>query len=195
MQETVAANITGEHGDLSIRTSPGRKLERARVKLMSKQMLLLQSMRQQAEFTKWQFPLDAPFPKKTYDKIINLVENIVNFTALIGYTSTNLALTDEETKPETREWHESFRSLQDSVQKTSDEITSLLCLLSSSILYAQPLPPHLHVPPPYSLLQHMQTTNRHILDISHVAEKGYSAFAVLQIASRSIIVDLYQLVE
>ncbi|KIW07754.1 uncharacterized protein PV09_01683 [Verruconis gallopava] len=195
VQETVTANITGEHGDLSIRTSPGRKLERARVKLMAKQMLLLQSMRAQLSFTIWQFPLDAPFPKERYDKIIDLIENIVNFTALIGYASTSLNLTEEEAKPETLEWHQSFRILQDSVQQTSDEITSLLCLLSSSILYAQPLPPHLHVPAPYSLLQRMQATNRHILDISHVAEKGYSAFAVLQIASRSIILDLYELVD
>lgn len=195
VQETVAANITGQFGDLSNRTSPGRKLERARVKLMSKQMLLIQSMRGQSDFTRWQFPLDAPFPKKTYDKIINLVENIVNFTSLIGYASTNLNLNEAEPKPESLEWHESFRALQTSVQQTSDEITSLLCLLSSSILYGQPLPPHLHIPAPYSLLQRMQAANRHILDISHVTEKGYSAFAVLQIASRSICVDLYELVE
>lgn len=195
VQETVSANITGEYGDLSLRTSPGRKLERARVKLMSKQMLLLQSLRAQANFTVWQFPLDAPFPKKTYEKIIDLVENIVNFTALIGYCSTGLNLTDENAHPESQEWHNSFQTLQDSVQQTSDEVTSLLCLLSSSILHAQPLPPHLHVPAPYSLLQRMQQNNRHILDISHVTEKGYSAFAVLQIASRSIIIDLYELVD
>lgn len=162
---------------------------------MSKQMLLLQSLRAQASFTIWQFPLDARFPKRTYEKVIDVVENLVNFTALIGYSSTGLNLASDESKPETREWHESFRVLQDSVQEISDQVTSLLCLLSSSILYAQPLPPHLHVPPPYSLLQRMQIANRHILDITHVAEKSYSAFAVLQIASRSIIVDLYELVE
>jgi hypothetical protein len=162
---------------------------------MSKQMLLLQSMRAQAGFTVWQFPFDAPFPRKTYEKIIDLVENLVNFTALIGFSSTGLNLTEDEARPETQEWHDSFRILQDSVQSISDEVTSLLCLLSSSILYAQPLPPHLHVPPPYSMLQRMQVANREILNISHVAEKGYSAFAVLQIASRCIILDLYELVE
>jgi hypothetical protein len=161
---------------------------------MSKQMLLLQSMRVQASFTVWQIPLDAPFPKQTYEKIINVVENLVNFTAIIGYAATGLNITDQATV-ESREWHDSFQVLQDSVQEISDQITSLLCLLSSSILHAQPLPPHLHVPPPYSLLQHMQAANRHILDITHVAEKGYAAFAVLQISSRSIIVDLYELVE
>jgi hypothetical protein len=151
-------------------------------------------MRAQASFTVWQIPLDAPFPKQTYEKIINVVENLVNFTAIIGYAATGLNITDQATV-ESREWHDSFQVLQDSVQEISDQITSLLCLLSSSILHAQPLPPHLHVPPPYSLLQHMQAANRHILDITHVAKKGYAAFAVLQISSRSIIVDLYELVE
>ena len=162
---------------------------------MSKQMLLLQSLRAQAGFTIWQFPLDAPFPKKTYENIIDIVENLVNFTALIGYSSTGLNVASDESKPESEEWHASFRVLQDSVQDISNQVTSLLCLLSSSILYAQPLPPHLHVPPPYSLLQRMQVANRHILDINHVGEKSYSAFAVLQIASRSITIDLYELVE
>ena len=195
VQDTVAAHITGSQGDLSLQTSPGRKLERARVKLMSKHMLLVQRLREQIGFTVWQFPFDARFPKKTYQDCIDRVENIVNFTALMGFCSTSLHLLDEEATPQSQEWHESFRRLQDSVQQISDEVTSLLCLLSSCILHAQPLPPHLHVPAPYALLQRMQASNRSILEISHVAEKGYSAFAVLQIASRSIIIDLYELVE
>jgi hypothetical protein len=139
VQETVSANITGEYGDLSLRTSPGRKLERARVKLMSKQMLLLQSMRAQAGFTVWQFPLDAPFPRKKYEKIIDTVENIVNAASLIGFCSTELNLNTDAAQADSLEWQQSFQALQESVQQTSDEVTSLLCLLSSSILHAQPV--------------------------------------------------------
>jgi hypothetical protein len=194
VQETVAAQVSGTYGDLSVKTSPGRKLERARVKLMSKHMLLIQTMREQSDFTKWQIPLDAPFPKATYDAIINLVENILNNTALIGYTSTKFITYEESTDVVTQEWRNEFGELLASAEKGCDEVTSLLFLMSNCILNAQPLPPHLHMPEPYSLLQRLQVVNRDILDISHVAERGYSAFAVMQIASRSINSDLDKLV-
>jgi hypothetical protein len=194
VQETVAAQVSGTYGDLSVRTSPGRKLERARVKLMSKHMLLIQSMREQSNFTKWQMPIDAPFPKATYDDIINLVENILNYTSLIGFASTSFATYQESADARTQDWRNEFAELLASAEKSCDEVTSLLCLMSSCILNGQPLPPHLHLPEPYSLLQKLQVMNKDILDISHVAERGYSAFAVMQVASRSITHDLYQLV-
>jgi hypothetical protein len=194
VQETVAAQVSGTYGDLSVRSSPGRKLERARVKLMSKHMLLIQSMREQSNFTKWQIPIDAPFPKKTYDAIIDHVENILNYTSLIGYASTSFATTEQNLDARTQDWRNEFAEILASVEKSCDEVTSLLCLMSSCILNAQPLPPHLHLPEPYSLLQRLQLMNKDILDISHVAERGYSAFAVMQIASRSITHDLFQLV-
>jgi hypothetical protein len=194
VQETVAAQAAGTYGDLSVKTSPGRKLERARVKLMSKHMLLIQTMREQSDFTRWQIPIDAPFPKSTYDAIINLVESILNNTALIGYASTNFATYQETADAILQDWRNEFGELLASAEKDCDEVTSLLFLISNCILNAQPLPPHLHLPEPYALLQRLQVVNKAILDISHVAERGYSAFAVMQIASRSITHDLYELV-
>ena len=117
VQETVAAQLSGTHGDLSYRTSPGRKLERARVKLMSKHMLLIQSMREQSKFTKWQIPIDAPFPKATYDAIIDVVENILNYTALVGYASTSFATYQETADASTQDWRNEFAELLASVEK------------------------------------------------------------------------------
>lgn len=190
---TISARIRGDEGDMRNKTSPGRKLENERTKLFTKQLILISKLRVLSNFTKWQVPLDARFPKTTYDCIINVFENMCTYTALIGYASTSFVDPPEGVSEEHSAWQTTLKGLLHSLQHTSDDVSSVLCLLSSSILNAQPLPRNLRLPKPYELVKRMQTMDKDVLDVKHVAEPAYAGFAIMQIASKAIIADLQKL--
>ena len=73
MHETVMARIRGDEGDLTDKTSPGAKLEKARNKVFAKQMLTLQGLKMHSKMIDWEFPLGGKFPKKEYLTIIGCV--------------------------------------------------------------------------------------------------------------------------
>jgi hypothetical protein len=78
---------------------------------------------------------------------------------------------------------------------TTHQVTSLLSLLSASIRNGQSLPPYLRPPRPYGLSSKLEEMDADILSVRHIAEPGYAAFAVIQIASRCIIADLEKLLK
>ncbi|KAF2806265.1 uncharacterized protein BDZ99DRAFT_538446 [Mytilinidion resinicola] len=196
VHETVRARIRGDEGDLTTKGSPGKKLEKARLKVFSKQMLVLQSLKTNTAFQKWEVPLGGKFPKKEYDTIIQCVTNIVQYMSLVGYSShTFTDMNSNHGDPSESEWFEDFRRLISSVNVTSHEITSLLALLSSAITNGQPLPPYLTTPKPYQLSARIRALDRDILSVRHIAEPGYAAFAVMQISTRCIIGDLEKLLK
>lgn len=67
--------------------------------------------------------------------------------------------------------------------------------MSSSLANAQPLPPYLNIPEPFQFVKLIESVDKDILSIRHIAEPEYSAFAVLQIVSVRINTDLGKLVE
>ena len=71
----------------------------------------------------------------------------------------------------------------------------MLSLLSASVTNGHPLPPYLKAPQPYKLTEKLEALDADILGISHIAEPGYAAFAVMQIASSLISDDLGKLIE
>ncbi|OCK80397.1 MFS transporter [Lepidopterella palustris CBS 459.81] len=195
VSETVRARIRGDEGDLELKGSPGHKLEKARNKVFAKQVLLLDGLRTYSGFLKWEIPIGGKFPKKEYNIIIQCVSNISNYTSLLSYASrtfTDPSFNNQEGESE-NEWFEDFRRLMSSISVRSHEITSLLCLLSSSVANGQPLPPYLTAPKAYQLSAKMEALDKDILSIRHIAEPGYAAFAVIQISTRCIIVDLEKL--
>lgn len=74
IHETLDARMRGDEGDLTLKSSAGRKLEKARHKVFSKQMLMLNGLRTYSEFLRWEVPIGGRFPKKQYDSIILCVE-------------------------------------------------------------------------------------------------------------------------
>ena len=80
------------------------------------------------------------------------------------------------------------------MDRTSHDIISILVVLSASVTNGQPLPPYLQAPAPYQLSQRLESLDKDILSINHVAEPGYSAFAVTQVATRLIGADLENLI-
>lgn len=75
--ETVSARIRGDEGDMALKTSSGRRLEKARNQVFSKQMLMLNSLRTYSGFLRWEVPIGGRFPKRRYDSIINCIEKYV----------------------------------------------------------------------------------------------------------------------
>ncbi|OJJ50794.1 hypothetical protein ASPZODRAFT_148204 [Penicilliopsis zonata CBS 506.65] len=193
IHETVAARMRGDEGDMTLKSSAGRKLEKARNKVFSKQMLMLNGLRTYSGFLKWEVPIGGRFPKKQYDSIILSVENIANYLSLVGYASDTLMRLGNDDENSNSAWVNDFKKLIAHANVTSHQITSLLCLLSASITNRQPLPPYLKTPKPYAFTKRLQELDKDILNLSHIAEPGFAAFAVLQISTRCIVGDMERL--
>lgn len=58
-----------------------------------------------------------------------------------------------------------------------------------------PLPPYIQLPEPYNLSKRLEALDSGILDARHVEEPGYSAYAVMQVASGLMMDDLRRLVD
>lgn len=77
IHETISGRMRGDEGEYLLKTSQGRKLEKARHKVFSKQMLMLAGLREYSGFLRWEVPVGGRFPKKQYDSIIVCVEKYV----------------------------------------------------------------------------------------------------------------------
>lgn len=87
IHETASARMRGEEGDLTVKSSAGRRLEKARNTVFSKQMLMLNGLREYSGYLKWEVPIGGRFPKKQYDSIILCVEKYVILACSCGCTS------------------------------------------------------------------------------------------------------------
>jgi hypothetical protein len=92
-------------------------------------------------------------------------------------------------------WLAGFQKLVGEASHTSEQVTTLLALLSASVMTQQALPPYLRVPEPYGLSEKLQEMDKDILSVRHIAEPGYASFAVVQIGTKYIHDDLKALVE
>lgn len=130
--------------------------------------------------------------------------SIVNYTALLGYTSeafTHPSLTQQSSDPELKDtnskaqWFHDLRRVISDAKVTSHETTSLLAMLSSSITNAQPLPPYLRAPPGAHLSRKLEMVDPEILSLKHITEPGYAAFAVMAVSTRCIDMEVERLLK
>ena len=113
----------------------------------------------------------------------------------MSYASNHLSHDPATASPDKLSWLQDFARLVGKLRTTTQDITSLLALLSSAVTNGNPLPPYLKAPPSYNISQRLEDLDPDILSVSHIAEPGYSAFAVMQIASSLITDDLGKLIE
>lgn len=194
VHETTAARTRGESQMLDKKDNPLRRLEKIGTDLFSKSHLLIAALRASSDFSKFQISIGGRFPKEVYDAMTGDLERIVRCTALVSYASRTFTQGQDgdDADPET-EWQRDFKKIITSVDATSHDITSRLALLSSSVSNAQPLPPYLQPLEPFRLLHRLEGLDRDILSVRHLAEPGYAAFAVIQIACRMIVADINNL--
>ena len=173
---------TGMAHDATQKKSASYKLDKARRKVFSKVVIMLNKLREHSEFTKFEPAFGGKFPKKMYDELIQAMQNLFNYISLCSYASVSFA----EDSDDEGEWLRDFRRFAGDVNITSNDMTSCLCLASASISNSQPLPPYLKPPRPYDLSNRMEAVDPEILSVSHISQPCYAAFAVLEIASTLI---------
>lgn len=114
--------------------------------------------------------------------------------ASISFSQNNLSNDDNDNTSQSA-WLRDFSRLIGTINVTSQEVTSTLALLSASIANGNPLPPYLKPPAAYALSSKLEVLDKGVLSVEHIAEPGYSAFAVMQIASSVVLEDLGRLIE
>ncbi|MCJ1283988.1 hypothetical protein MMC26_003319 [Xylographa opegraphella] len=187
----IRMRVEGVGGSLEDKQSPCRRLEKARDQILAKELALFAQLRQHSNSTSFEPTLGGKFPKAQYDTIINEVQNILNYMSLIAYATRNYG-NDVEPSDE-RKWANDFARVLSSIHVTSQEVTSLISLLSASVTNSSPLPPYLKAPSSFEISMKMMEIDADILSINHIAEPGYAAFAVTQVASSLIHDDLDKL--
>lgn len=140
-----------------------------------------------------------------------ILSSLVNYLSLLSYASQTFSHDTSKTSPQqqqkdgstspsndmdddNKDWIDDFSRLIGILNPTSQHMTSTLTLLSGAVAQASPLPPYLKVPDPYMLSARLEELDQNILNVSHVLEPGYSAFAVMQIASSLVRDDMSDLI-
>jgi len=200
VQSTIETRMHGTEGDMSKKTSPGRRLERLRHKMFGKLLLLIPSLQQHADWQKWEPTIGGKFPRETYDAISRRCQLIMAYLSLMSFATKHICRDDRSHYPNSRvetksQWLRDLTRLIDSIEPNRHSITSTLSLLSASVTQGSALPPHIALPQPYDLSRRLEALDDGILDSRHVEEPGYSAYAVLQVASSLVVDDLCRLVE
>jgi hypothetical protein len=193
--ETVRLQLSNEQGDVNEKNSPAQRLDKARNTLYAKANLTIGSLLNQAAFIKYDIPIGGRFPRQQYQLLINQTHNILNFLSLVQLASYTFAeLREEGPEEHGLQWLYSLQKLVAETSFTSQQVTTLLTLLSASITSERPLPPYLRVPEPHMLSQRLDEMDRKILSVRHIAEPGYASFAVIQISMHFMLQDLRRMV-
>lgn len=189
---TVETRMQGIRSSPGEKMSPSAQLEKVRIKVLGKMILMLGRLREHSNFTRFEPTFGGRFPKEKYDHLIESMSNIFNYLTLISYSSAAFV---EPANEDESAWLEDFRRFTSEVNITSHEITRTLCLVSASMSSAQPLPPYVKIPKPYGLAEKMESVDPEILSVKHVHEPCYAAFAVLEVASTLVTEELGKIVE
>ncbi|OBT67378.1 hypothetical protein VE03_03053 [Pseudogymnoascus sp. 23342-1-I1] len=190
---TVDHRLQDREGDMSLCSSPGRKLEKSRQDLLEKQLSLQNSMRRNLSFMDWGLNFGGEFPKEIYTTIIDEIQNIVNYLALIGFASkTFIAARKESPSPV---WLTEFAKSRPETSMQAHKTTSLLILLSASIKNGKPLPPYLEVPTDSHLSEQVHGDKADNITFQNLNEPGFRALAVIKLAQSSVADSLIRIVE
>ncbi|KAE9381490.1 hypothetical protein N431DRAFT_458077 [Stipitochalara longipes BDJ] len=174
---TVDERLTKPEGDLS------RRLSKLRHKILAKQVMLINSMRQNLSFLAWEPRLGGEFPKDVYKSIIDELQDEVNYLTIISYASESFRTAREN--PQTSKWLSEFARSRPDSDEASHKITSLLALLSASVLNGHALPPYLKAPTDTRFSSDALVNEQaHTLDLQNLNEPGFRAIAVIEVAQR-----------
>ncbi|KAK5047031.1 hypothetical protein LTR84_006973 [Exophiala bonariae] len=184
----------GAYNSLQDKSSPIRKLDSERTKLFGKMLVMMNRLREHSMFTRYEPTFGGRFPRETYDELIIHLQSLFNYMVLINYSSQAFSpdLSTNNGSTEESQWVRDFRAVTASSRITSHELTSTLVLVSASVSNAQPLPPHIRVPRPVDLADQLGAIDPGILSVKHIREPCYAAFAVLEVASILIMLEMQQ---
>ncbi len=118
--------------------------------------------------------------------------SIMHFITMISYVTESFQELPSNTNkdPSSASWLKDFKELVASLQLSSQNVTTILSIISSAISGEKPLPPYIKAPDLVHLTTLLKKENDDILSIRHVCEPGYAAFAVMQVATTMLWDDL-----
>ncbi|KAI1124338.1 hypothetical protein F5Y10DRAFT_31356 [Nemania abortiva] len=177
INETLKSKLKGTGGDRNVKGTPAHQLAKHRVRLFGKLMLLLPSLKQHADFQRWEPSIGGKFPRELYEDIIMRASRINSYLTLLSYTiggggkgTTGITMTDsldtaatsgDQTllDSETAEncgWRDALAVLLANISPTQHSIICTLTLLSNALQSGHSIPPHLKVPRPFELTRQLE---------------------------------------
>ncbi|KAJ5650803.1 uncharacterized protein N7484_004526 [Penicillium longicatenatum] len=135
--------IKGLAGDHSDKKSLGRVLEKARSRVLAKEIVLLQAMKQHSWYFAWEPTTGGRFPRVTYDKLAEHARNVLQLSVTLVEIADSFHLTGPTSS---ESWVEDIRRLMTSLDSRSHDVTFLLTTLSGAIKSGVPLPLYLRAP-------------------------------------------------
>ncbi|KAJ5494426.1 hypothetical protein N7463_010513 [Penicillium fimorum] len=193
VHQTVSLKIRGAERDTGDKRSPGKRLHKARSRLFTKQIIILEGIKKHRKFMAWEPVLGGKFPQASYDKLIDHTQRMLHFTTMIYHVAESFQNFPTPTgieKSSSDAWLNDFKQLVISLELSSRDISTTLSMVATAITTGRPLPPFLTAPEPVNLDQLLKKSDRHILSSARVCEPGYAAFAVIQVANTLLADDL-----
>jgi hypothetical protein len=86
INSTMLSQLNNVGGNPDTRGTPAFHLQRIRRKIFGKVMLLLPSMKQHADWEKWEPTIGGKFPRTTYEDLIKRSTRIMSYLTLMSYT-------------------------------------------------------------------------------------------------------------
>jgi hypothetical protein len=108
------------------------------------------------------------------------VNSIVNYLTIIAYASE--AFNNARSDVSSATWVTQFARSRSKNNHRSQEVTTLLSLLSAALRNKQPLPPYIKCPSQFDLSEQIQESDANIMALSNINEPGFRAFAVIEVA-------------
>ncbi|KAI0532929.1 hypothetical protein GGR58DRAFT_141395 [Xylaria digitata] len=185
INETLKSKLNGTGGDPNVKGTPAHQLAKHRTKLFSKLMLLLPSLKQHADFQRWEPTVGGKFPRELYEDVIQRASRINSYLTLLSYTiggwgkgTRGMTITDlldastvdpksnsnpgNQLNPmfegaNSRAWRDALSVLLADISPTQHSIICTLTLLSNALQSGHSIPPHLNVPRPFELTRHLES--------------------------------------
>ncbi|KAI8952788.1 hypothetical protein F4801DRAFT_599250 [Xylaria longipes] len=173
---TLKSKLNGTGGDRNVKGTPAHQLSKQRLRLFGKLMLLLPSLKQHADFQRWEPTLGGKFPRELYEDIIHRASRINSYLTLLSYTiggggkgtagitmtdSLDSTTVDSKTtltpgnqgleEANSRAWRDALALLLKGISPTQHSIICTLTLISNALQSGHSVPPHLKIPRPYEL--------------------------------------------
>ncbi|TGJ80791.1 hypothetical protein E0Z10_g7977 [Xylaria hypoxylon] len=171
INETLKSKLNGTGGDRNVKGTPAHQLAKHRIRLFGKLMLLLPSLKQHADFQRWEPTVGGKFPRELYEDIIQRASRINSYLTLLSYTiggdgkgtrgmtidMLDLATADSKSNlTNSRAWRDALAVLLADISPTQHSIISTLTLLSNALQSGHSIPPHLTVPRPFELTRQLE---------------------------------------
>ncbi|RDW58136.1 hypothetical protein BP6252_13547 [Coleophoma cylindrospora] len=196
---TIKARLRGAEGDMTDKKSLGRHLMHTRKAMFNKMLLLSSAAKHNVYLQKYEPTLGGRFPVAMFEDILSQLTLLLDYMSLLSFATE--AWESEGPLKEyfyqasrSRAWLSDLAELIGPMNPTEERITSILGQLSAAVAGGRALSMRIETSKPYQLSEKLRRLDPEILDVKHMQELGYSAYAVMEIISSMITHNLNVLV-